>query len=221
MKNIKNNFLFLCFGIVLGIALALTLQKSWDGATSAIADSASATSVDYAQQVCSMEATFNLQQDSLKEVANRLEVDLGSTKTKLKTAVHRSQHLQLQMYDLLDTRFQKQFTDSSGAPSPCDSMMESISAYIDANQEKDSLQAEVQKTLEGQLTVKDDQLQLQTVAYNQLHSAFDSTILQNQDLLQNNQRLEKGLKKQRTRTRIVAAALVFITGLGANYLLHH
>ncbi|TCZ68347.1 hypothetical protein [Flaviaesturariibacter aridisoli] len=221
MKNIKSKFLFLSFGIVLGIVLALTFQKQADRPFGEVPDSAAATSIDYAEQVQAMEVSFAQKQDSLQNTSDSLASALGESKSQLKSVKARSHQLQEQIYEILDTRFEKQLADSTTAPSPCDSLIESVSAYLDETQLKDSLQLEVQKGLEGQLAVKDSQLLLKRSEYDRLRDAFDSTQLQATALKEANVSLTCQFKKQRTKSRVLGAVLVFVTGAAATYLLHH
>ncbi|RYY91013.1 MAG: hypothetical protein EOO15_00285 [Chitinophagaceae bacterium] len=222
MKNVKNNFLFLCFGIVVGIVLSLTLHKRIDQPFGEVPDSASATSIDYAKQVKAMEQEYSIRQDSLQQLGDSLSTALRTTKVNLKVARERSQGLQKQIYELLDTRFERQQGyDTVPPPTPCDSLYESVSAYMDENEQKDSLQSEVQRSLEAQLAVKDEALLLKTEAYTGLRSAFDSTLTQASALKMENAAITSKFHKQRTKSRILTAVLLFVTGAGTTYLIHH
>jgi hypothetical protein len=109
----------------------------------------------------------------------------------------------------------------SNKASPCDSLVTVVGDYIIENNEKDSLYDEQIKTMDSLSWNKDSVIQAHAESYNSLHRLFDQSLNQQVSLEKENLQLEKQVKRQRVKSKLLTIGLLFLSGTATNYLLHH
>lgn len=159
--------------------------------------------------------------DTLKKKSDKLYLELTATKSELQKAKQRSIALQLQVYSLLDSRFEKQQADTTTAITPCDTLARTVVELMQANAQKDTLYEQVTDNLEGQVRNKDTALALKDAQYADLKTVFEKSIESQQLLTDQNKQLNKQYKKQKVKSGFLSAILFAISGAAATYFIHH
>jgi hypothetical protein len=105
--------------------------------------------------------------------------------------------------------------------SPCDSLAYEISGYIEDNIIKDSLyetqigiQENVIATMDAVITTKDS-------LYRDIKSSFTTSLMQQELLAGQNNLLQKQLKRQKRRSKLLTIGTMILSGIATNYLLNH
>ena len=105
--------------------------------------------------------------------------------------------------------------------STCDSLKNEVSEYITQNQLKDSLYESHVVTLDSVIAVKDSLITVKNELYYKLKTLFNQSLTQQQSLMLDNRFLQKKLKRQKFKSKVVAIGLAIVTGLATDYLIHH
>jgi hypothetical protein len=103
--------------------------------------------------------------------------------------------------------------------SPCDSLANEVSEYIEENELKDSLYETQISKLDSTITIKDSMIQLKSKMHIDLSNTI-SKLLNNQEaLLRENKTLQKQFKRQKRKSKLVTVGLMILSATAANYLL--
>lgn len=103
----------------------------------------------------------------------------------------------------------------------CDSLTNEVNLYIQANHRKDSLYEQQIFQFDSVISVKDALLQAGDKAYGNLNSLFGQSLTAQQTLIQENVVLKKKVKAQKTKGKLLALGGIVLSGLAADFLLHH
>lgn len=102
--------------------------------------------------------------------------------------------------------------------SPCDSLVQEVSGYIQDNELKDSLY-EVQVILQDNIIAgKDSIIAIKTSQYIDLSTVFDQSVKQQETLFSENKFLRKQVKRQKRNGRLLALGTAILSGLATHYL---
>jgi hypothetical protein len=104
--------------------------------------------------------------------------------------------------------------------SPCDSLAEEVTHYINENAVKDSIydrQLVIQDII---INIKDSILTLHLDKYNELKKIFTQSLIEQEKLLIDNNLLQKKIKRQKFRTKLIAIGATIFSGLAVDYLIH-
>jgi hypothetical protein len=105
--------------------------------------------------------------------------------------------------------------------SPCDSLINVITDYIEENHRKDSIYEQQIIQMDSIVSLKDHLIQTHTQAYTNLHQLFGQSVVNQENLIKENTQLRKQIKRQRFKNKLVTAGLMIISATATNYLLHH
>lgn len=102
--------------------------------------------------------------------------------------------------------------------SPCDSLVQEVSEYIKDTELKDSLY-EVQAGLQDSIiTGKDSVIAIKTSQYSELSTVFDQSVKQQETLFSENKSLQRQVKRQKRKGRLLAIGTAILSGLATHYL---
>src|SRR5690349_12335617 len=133
----KYNLLCFAVGVLLGLFLGLVYCTATFNNDSSPLPIPSAKELQ--KEVTHFETGYRKSFDSLKNESTKLGSALNMTKTELKQAKQRSKLLQGQVYDLLDSRFERQQSDTIVSITSCDSLTAAVKELMQANEQKDTL----------------------------------------------------------------------------------
>jgi hypothetical protein len=173
------------------------------------------------KEVAKSEVDYTKSFDSLKKESSKLEFVLKDTRASLKKSKHKNHSLQVEVFDLLDTRFVKQQTDAIPNDGNCDSLIVTVGNLLQSTFQKDSLYEEVAKNLEEQLKNKDSTLVTKDKQYTEIKFALTKSFEGQQTLIDQNKFLSKEAKRQKFKSKILSAALFIFTGVATNHLIQH
>ncbi|RYF87380.1 MAG: hypothetical protein EON98_00595 [Chitinophagaceae bacterium] len=173
------------------------------------------------KEVAASEAVYAKKADSLNRQNNQLVFQLSSTKTALANANTKTVSLQREIFNLLDQRFTRQENASSHLDASCDSLANTIPVLIAVSNEKDSLYNSEVADLESQVQNRDSAVALQQQQYQILKESFIKSVEAQTILISDNKALTKTVRQQRTKSKLLSAALFILSGAAATYLLHH
>jgi hypothetical protein len=176
-------------------------------------------STELKKDVAKSEVSYSKAVDSLKTQSVKLQSELTDTKTELSKAKQKNYSLQLTIYDLIDK--QAESKQESNASDNCDSLIVTVEQLMQSSSEKDSLYEIAASNLEDQIKNKDSTISLKDKQYNEVKTAFSKSIENSNGLLSQNKLLNKQVKRQKFKSKILSAALFILTGAAANYIIHH
>ena len=215
----KNNILSFLFGLLLGIALTLLFQFLMIDDYTPPVKKIEIKSIE--KQVSTSEVNYAKTVDSLRNQSVKLQVQLSDTKTELSKAKQRAYSLQVTVYELLDKRLENEANGNANNATSCDSLIVTVEDLMHSSSVKDSLYEKVNSNLEEQVKNKDSTIALKEAQYLDIKSAFKKSIENQNELLDQNRLLDKQVKKQKFKSKVLSAALFILTGAAANYIIHH
>jgi hypothetical protein len=217
--SLKNAFLFFSIGLVFGIFLSFLWGQML------IPEYKPAVTVKSPKQlqkeVTSSEAIYTKKADSLNSQNNKLADQLTNTKAALVIANAKTAQLQKEVFSLLDRRFESHQKSDSHSDANCDSLAHTVPVLIAASQEKDSLYNSEVAVLESQVQNRDSTVALQQQQYQILKESFTKSLEAQTILATDNKALTKTVRQQRTKSKLLSAALFILSGTAASYLLRH
>lgn len=215
----KNNILSFLFGLLLGIALTLLFQFLMIDDYTPPVKKIEIKSIE--KQVSTSEVNYAKTVDSLRNQSVKLQVQLSDTKTELSKTKQRAYSLQVTVYELLDKRLENEANGNANNATLCDSLIVTVEDLMHSSSVKDSLYEKVNSNLEEQVKNKDSTIALKEAQYLDIKSAFKKSIENQNELLDQNRLLDKQVKKQKFKSKVLSAALFILTGAAANYIIHH
>ena len=215
----KNNILSFLFGLLLGIALTFLFQFLMIDDYTPPVKKVEIKSIE--KQVAKSEVNYEKTVDSLRSQSVKLQVQLSDTKTELTKAKQRAYSLQVTVYELLDKRLENEANGNANNTTSCDSLIVTVEDLMHSSSVKDSLYEKVNSNLEEQVKNKDSTIALKEAQYLDIKSAFKKSIENQNELLDQNRLLDKQVKKQKFKSKVLSAALFILTGAAANYIIHH
>jgi hypothetical protein len=213
----KNIFIAFLLGLALGITLTTLYPLVAPNTSSPSAGKALAK--DLVKQVNQSEKSYAQSVDSFKVKSSKLQAELTDTKAELNKAKQKSRSLQTAIYDLLDKQVEEDAGESTLHDNSCDSLIGTVEDLMQASSEKDSLYEQVALNLEEQLTGKDSVILLKDQQYQEIRSAFNQSIESQNGLAQENKQLNRQVKRQKFKSKVLSAALLILGGAATNYLL--
>lgn len=216
MKNILISFL-------LGLALGITFTALYPLMASNTSSSSEgkALAKELTKQVNQSEKSYAQSVDSFKVKSSKLQSELTDSKAELNKAKQKSRLLQTAIYELLDKQPTEDRGDSMLYERPCDSLIEKVKSLVQSSNEKDSLYERIAFNMEEQLTGKDSIIFLKDQRYQEIRSAFNQSIKNQNDLAQENKQLNRKVRKQKLKSKVLSTALLILGGAATNYLLRH
>jgi hypothetical protein len=101
----------------------------------------------------------------------------------------------------------------------CDSLLREVSLFIQENDRKDSLYETQIAALDSMVDVQSRIIQNDSLAYRNLQALFHSAIGRGEAMEVENALLEKQLKRQKVKSKLVSVGLMIISGAAVHYFL--
>lgn len=215
MKNIILSFIT---GLLAGIALVLSLQSCNGDPYKPVKPKTVEQETE--QQVAKSETDFTRSFDSLKTKSTKLETLLQGTRAELEKARQNASTLQKTVYRLSDLQLEKQ-TSKTIAKTPCDSLAVTVDDFIQTSDLRDSLYETQATNLGAQVKNKDAALSLKTSQYQDIKAAFMKGLDEQAATAKENKVLNRQLKRQKVKSKLLSAAILVLSGAAANYMMHH
>jgi hypothetical protein len=181
------------------------------------------------KQAVTIEENYQKQIASLQDQNIELQQNLEISQGLLDQAKETTKQLENKIKKLIEPigypakrLIQKvKINEISSDPSPCDSLINVVSDYIEENHRKDSIYELQIIQMDSMVSIKDDLIETNTVAYSNLHKLFDQSVASQENLIKENTQLRKQFRRQRFKNKLVTAGLMIISVTATNYLLHH
>jgi peptidoglycan hydrolase CwlO-like protein len=103
--------------------------------------------------------------------------------------------------------------------SPCDSLSNEVSQYLEENTLKDSLYETQMSKLDSTIAIKDSIIQLKNKFHIDLSNTISKLLNDQEALLRENKALRKEFKRQKRKSKLVTIGLMILSATAANYLL--
>jgi len=103
--------------------------------------------------------------------------------------------------------------------SPCDSLANEVSEYLEENTLKDSLYETQISKLDSTIAIKDSMIQLKSKMHVDLSNTVSKLLNDQETVLRENKTLQKQLKRQKRKSKLVTVGLMILSATAANYLL--
>jgi hypothetical protein len=232
-KSIKNkkhmNNLKIIFALIVGVVFGIGFNSLFSGCNNTASKNFTISTLKptiLQKQVATIEKKFEQQIDSLKQHGIDLSKNLKTTNQRLEKAKEKNFMLQMQVYDLIDSRNVNEVNrldevDKVDGVNDCDSLQSTVITLLENNKEKDSLYETVNANLFAQIQNKDSTILMQENKYINLRKSFDTGIVQQQILYDQNKSLVKQFKRQRIKRKFISVAAIVLSGITANYLIQH
>jgi hypothetical protein len=218
MNNLK-----IIFALIVGVVFGIGFNSLFSGCNNTASKNFTITTLKptiLQKQVATTEKKYEQQIDSLKQQGIDLNKNLKNTNQHLEKAKEKNFVLQMQVYDLIDSRKVDEVNKVDGV-NDCDSLQSTVLNLLENNKEKDSLYETVNANLFAQIRNKDSTILIQENKYIDLRKSFDTSIVQQQTLYDQNKSLVKQFKRQRIKRKFISIAAIVLSGITANYLIQH
>lgn len=215
----KYYFAAFVIGVIVGIAISFLFCTSLNNtpSTKPIAN----VTTELKKEVAKSEVNYSKAVDSLRKQSVKLQSELTDTKTELSRAKQKNYSLQLTIYDLIDRQADSKQALIGEPNNNCDSLIVTVEQFMQSSSEKDSLYEKVTLNLEDQVRNKDSTLAIKDKQYMEVKMAFDKSLQSSNEVLALNKQLNKHVKRQKFKSKILTAALFILTGAAANCIIHH
>jgi cell division protein FtsB len=229
-KTIKNkkhmNNLKIIFALIVGVVFGIGFNSLFSGCNNTTSKNFTISTLRptiLQKQVVSTEKKYEQQIDSLKQRSVDLNKSLKNTNQHLEKTKEKNFMLQMQVYDLIDSRkvIEVGEVDETNSLNICDSLQSTVLNLLENSKEKDSLYETVNTNLFAQVQNKDSTILMQENKYIELRKSFDTSITQQQTLYDQNKTLVKHFKRQRIKRKFISVAAIVLAGISANYLIQH
>ena len=233
MNNLK-----IIFALIVGVVFGIGFNSLFSGCNNTTPKNFTISTLKPSilqKQVVTTEKKYELQIDSLKQHSVDLSKNLKTTNQHLDKAKEKNFVLQMQVYDLIDSRNVYKVdkvnsidngelinkVDEANSLNNCDNLKTTVLNLLENNKEKDSLYETVNANLTNQIRNKDSTLLIQENKYTDLRQIFDTSMAQQQILYDQNKSLVKHFKRQRIKRKFISVAAIVLSGITANYLIKH
>jgi hypothetical protein len=227
MNNLK-----IIFALIVGVVFGIGFNSLFSGCNNTASKNFTITTLKptiLQKQVATTEKKYEQQIDSLKQYGFDLSKNLKTTNQHLEKAKEKNFILQMQVHDLIDSRKADEvdkvnkvdYVETENSFNDCDSLQSTVLNLLENNKEKDSLYEAVNANLGNQIRNKDSTILMQEDKYIDLRKSFDTSIVQQQILYDQNKSLIKQFKRQRIKRKFISVVAIVLSGITANYLIQH
>ncbi len=209
-----KNILIICSGIIAGVGICSLFRACDADKADTIAVIKPSTLEKNAEKE---EKHFTDAIDSLQVKAKTLQSILTTTIILLDKSKKKNGLLQSQLRNLANKNITRK--DTAAFYADCDSVKDNLSQWIEVGHEKDSLYEAVIGNQQDQLQVKDSTIWLQQQQHTILKGFFQQSLLQQELLANQHKRLQKKMKRQQFKNKLLSGLTVVAAGIATGYLL--
>lgn len=216
----KTQLIMFVLGIAVGLVLCF-LYHQIGADKSFVADSGKAKERLHKEieNVAVAEIQHARALDSFKARNTRLGYDLKTLRAELTSAKAKTKNLQTQVYALLDAQAINNQPGTERGETPCDSLGAFTMELIEVGSFKDSLHQSIVDNLEQQVSARDGLVSTQDSLYFRIKSSFEKVSSDQRQLISETLKLQRTCKRQRTKNRVLSAALFVVSGAAINHLI--
>jgi hypothetical protein len=216
MRNLFYSFIT---GLLLGIALTLHGLSCTNKPTTPAAPGPSPKVI--VKELSDAEKNYSKRADSLHTQSLKLQLQLTATIGELEVAKQRVKTLQQTVKDLIQKSSVNSNAVSNPVITPCDSLAFAADQLIESSNKKDSLYEQQAVSLELQVGNRDSVIALKTAQYTDIKSAFTKALDLQSTITTQNKDLNRQLRRQKFKSKLLTAAMLILSGAAANYMIHH
>ena len=215
--------------LILGILIGLL---SWFLFDLSASDLLTPSSVDNSETIKKeIAAKEALHQEKITELENKnaaLQKDLNTVKEQLASIKSQTKKREATIKKILEPKGMaaKDLLEKVGhsvpvdsSLSPCDSLANEVSEYIEENLVKDSLYETQIGKLDSTIVIKDSIIQLKSKMHIDLSNTVSKLLNDREALFRENKAIRKQFKRQKRKGKFVTVGLMILTATAANYLL--
>lgn len=227
ITKIKNALFLLIIGFILGFFSTFLLPGLSRDSSSKKASVVQAE--DLKKKADSSEKKYVAEIQNLQDENSRLQQNLALTQGQLYQMKQATKETENKIKKIMKpdkpleqvaSKIETSEKPSDGLVS-CDSLKTEVQKYLDENFLKDSLYENEIELLDSTVSCKDSIIETGERLYNNLHQLFAQSLESQRSLQNENFELQKKFKRQRLRSKLSTIGLMILSGIGANYLLHH
>lgn len=216
MRNLFYSFIT---GLLLGIALTLHGLSCTNKPTTPAAPAPSPKVI--VKELSDTEKNYSKRADSLHTQSLKLQLQLTATIGELEAAKQRVKTLQQTVKDLIQKNSVNSNAVSIPVITPCDSLAFAADQLIESSNKKDSLYEQQAFSLAQQIDNRDSVIALKTAQYADIKSAFTKALELQSTIATQNKDLNRQLRRQKFKSKLLTAAMLILSGAAANYMIHH
>ena len=213
----KYYLMLFAIGLIIGLFISFTYYSNrvekqlskWEAA----APKQLQAKVKVAQKV------FDQKSDSFQRQNVSLQAALKTTKKELETAKEKVYSLHQTLYELLDERYESAAGSAENEDAACDTLAHHVADLMQASIEKDSLYDSALTNLEQQVENRDSSIAIKDLQYREIKAAFTTSIESQEGLVKQNKLLDKKIRGQRLKSKLLSGALLVVTGVATAILL--
>jgi hypothetical protein len=226
--NFKSSITLLFLGLIIGFCLSFLFNGC--GNETAVAHEKIIQPKDLKKESDKKEASYQAKISELENKNVQLQQELKSTKEQLLKIKSKIKQRESNIKKLIEPKgypakelLQKVksaiIVDTS--LSPCDSLVQEVSEYMQENEIKDSLYESQISKQDSMMAGKDSVIEVKTQLHRDLQLFFDQSLQQQQTLIKENTQLRKQFKRQKVKSKLISLGVLVLSGLTANYIINH
>lgn len=223
--NVQLSIVTLILGVLVGVLVSLLLDLSYNDLlstsppdnTEVVRKEMAAKETVHLTKISELEKKTEKLSEELKSAQAQLSTIKSKTREREKTIKKMIEPKGLPAKELLERVNKSVAVDTS--LSPCDSLTQEVTGYIEENALKNSLYESQINTLDSIVAVKDSVIQLKTGLHKDLTVLFEQSLDKQDVLAKENLQLRKQFKRQKLKSKLITVGLMILSGTAANYLL--
>jgi len=213
----KYHLMFFALGLVIGLFISFTYYSNT--VESYFSKKEVETPKELQAKVKMVEKVFDQKSDSFQKQNVSLQTALKATKKELNTAKEKVYSLHLTLYELLDQRYESAASSTEKDDATCDTLAHHVADLMQTSVEKDSLHDSALTNLEEQVNNRDSSIAIKDQQYREIKAAFTTSIESQEGLVKQNKLLDKKIRGQRLKSKLLSGALLVITGTATTIFL--
>lgn len=213
----KYNLMFFALGLAIGLFISFTYYSNT--VEKQLSKWETAAPKQLQTKVKVTEKAFSQKSDAFQKQNVVLQAALKATKGELATAKKKMYSLRVTLYELLDERFEKTAIHSEEIDTSCDTLAHHVSNLMQNSIEKDSLYESAITNLEQQVENRDSVIAINDKQYHEIKASFTESIKGQEELIKQNKWLDKKVRGQKLKSKLLSGALLIITGAATTIFL--
>lgn len=221
----KTTMILLILGFISGVCMSI-LFVGCGGCNSSLPRVTTAKEIKKA--AFDSNAAYQQRRVQLDTVKSRLQVHVAKTNLTLQQEKNQAAIRKEKVKKLIEPKgyAARLLIQKRDAPQPdtlftkCDSLQKEVSLFIEENDRKDSLYETQIATMDSLVLVQGRIIENDSVAYRNLQVLFHSAVDHGEVMEMENKSLQKKMKRQKFKSKIVSIGLMLLSGAAANYFIH-
>lgn len=213
----KYHLLLFALGLAIGLFISFTYYSN--SVETQLSKWEAAAPRNLEAKVKVTQKVFDQKADSFQKQNVSLQADLKATKKDLATAKEKVYSLHLTLFELLDKRFEDSNSNLKAVDASCDTIVHHVAYLMQTSLEKDSLYEKAIANLEEQSKNWDSTLAVKDHQYREIKAAFMESVKGQEGLIQQHKLLEKRVRVQKLKGKLLSGAVLVITGAAATIFL--